>query len=243
MTHPERQDQAVGPVGQSSSRAARMSGPKRRAADSGQQFENVPVEEITYALSAADAAKRLGMTVGSFRSLMSQLNGTDMDLRAASEPGQRARRYDLHRLDEWKAQGMPRPAADTARQDARVVVATAERSGQLWRVAIEETGQEDTARTLRQARDVALSRASDSLGVPPAALSVQVVAALPAAARRDLERAKEMERQAQRIAAESVRLRRQTIRQLRAQGISIDDLAELLDVSRQRVSQLANHAR
>lgn len=205
----------------------------------GPAFENVPVEEITYALSADDAAKRLGMNVGTFRGLMSQLNGTELDLRAPARAGERARQYDLHRLDEWKGQGMPRPAMASPAQDARPVTATAERVGKFWRVMIEDTGQETTADNLRHARELVLALASEALETPAAGLSVQLTPTLPAAAREGLEAARESEREAQRLASEAAQVRRQAVRDLRAQGFSIDDLAELLALSRQRVSQLA----
>lgn len=120
----------------------------------------------------------------------------------------------------------------------RRVTATATRSGGWWAVQVTEVpGAFTQARRLEQIPAMAADAVEMLTG--ERVEEVEVVPILPAAERERVEEWRTISTQAVEIAERAARESRALVAQLRAQGLSVRDVGELLGVSSQRVSQLA----
>ncbi|MBG6184719.1 hypothetical protein IWX65_002697 [Arthrobacter sp. CAN_A214] len=205
-------------------------------------YENVPVE-IDIALTIEEAAQRAGMTVPYFRTLMGKLNGTEDDLRTPVQPGVRARKYDINKVDAWKAAGTPiRKEAirvPQAKPGARQIEATATRQGTRWIVDLPEIGQGTQTENLRNAERMAHTLAVTKLGVALDEVAINLTYTLPETASTKWQQSKDREREAKDIAAQAARLKAETVHDLRDQGYTFQDIGEMLSMSPQRAQQLS----
>lgn len=208
-------------------------------------YENVPAE-IGIALTIEEAAQRAGMTVPYFRTLMGKLNGTEEDLRTAAEPGVRARKYDINKVDAWKKAGNPVPKdairVAQAKPGARTIEATATRQGGRWLVDLPEIGQGTQTENLRNAERMAHTLAVTKLEVAPDEVAINLTYTLPEAASTKWQQAKDREREAKDIAAQATRLKAETVQELRDQGYTLTDIGEMMGMSPQRAQQLAQES-
>lgn len=209
-------------------------------------YENVPAE-IPYALSIEDAAQRVGMKVAYFRTTMTKLNASGRDLRTPAQPGERARKYDIDKLDAWKAERMPVPKDSLripqAKPGAHEITATATRKGSYWLVDLPEIGQGTQTENLRNAHRVSHALAVEKLGVSPDEVNVNLTIVLPADAARKWDEAKSREREAREAAALASSLSREVVRDLKGQGFTFQDIGEVLGISMQRAQQLSQESR
>jgi hypothetical protein len=209
-------------------------------------YENVPVG-IPLALTLEQAAARLDVKASYFRTTMTKLNGTDQDLRSPQQPGERSRKYDVDKLDAWKTAGMPVPKdplrTPQAAPGARVVQATATRKDGSWVVDLPDIGQGTRTENLRNAQRVAHALAADTLGLSLNEVTVNLVIRLPEDAAQKWRDAKTKEREAREAAASASRLSRQVIRDLRNDGLTLEDIGALLGLGLSRVHQLAHESR
>lgn len=209
-------------------------------------YENVPAE-IPIALSLDEAAQRVGMNPAYFRTTMTKLNAGGRDLRTPAQPGERARKYDVDKLDAWKAEGLPVPKdslrVPQAKPGAREIAATATRKGSHWIVDLPEIGQGTQTENLRNAHRVSHALAVEKLGVSSDEVTVNLTIALPADAAQKWDEAKSREREAREAAALASNLSREVVRDLKAQGFTFQDIGEVLGISMQRAQQLGQDAR
>ena len=208
--------------------------------------ENVPAGVHT-ALTLEEAAQRVGMKTAYFRTTMTKLNAGGRDLRTPPKAGERARKYDVDKLDAWKAEGCPIPkdslSIPKAKPGAREVTATATRKGPQWVVELPEIGQGTQTENLRNAHRISHALAVEKLGLAPDEVTVNLTINLPDDAAEKWNQAKEREREAREAAAEASTLSRQVVQDLKAQGLTLQDISELLGLSVQRVHQLNQDAR
>ena len=116
---------------------------------------------------------------------------------------------------------------------------TAQRDGRWWLVRVPEVrGAITQARRLEQVEAMAREVVSLLLDVAPDSFDLDVRPAIPAEVRAELERARDLRRQAERTQAEAATLVRDVARKLREQGLSVADVGTVLGVSFQRASQL-----
>ena len=119
----------------------------------------------------------------------------------------------------------------------RRVTATATRSGGWWAVEVPEVpGAFSQARRLEQIPAMAADAVEMLTGE---LVDVEVVPILPAAERQRIAEWRTISTQAAELAERAARESRALVAQLRAEGLSVRDVGELLGVSSQRVSQLA----
>lgn len=206
-------------------------------------YQNVPLTDTPHALTADEAAKRVGRTPASFRTVMSKLNHSGRDLRTPAQPGERARRYDLDKLDAWVADGMPIPtdtnSIPTPKPDARTIHATATRTGTMWTVTMDEINQGTQTESLRNAHRIAHALAVQKTGLAPDEIIIELTFELPADAAGQWEEAKKKRVEAQEANALATKLSRQVVQDLQAQGCTLLDIGEMLGISPQRAQQLA----
>lgn len=192
-------------------------------------------------LSAIEAAKRAGMSPTYFRQVMSRLNNTSRDLRAPAAPGERARRYDPARLDQWVAAGRP-AEVDEGEGDSpsgRTVRARASRTLTAgWDVEVEDLEAMIVARTLDQARNLVRQRAALSLGVAPEEITIDLEIVLEEPAAQTVREFEEIRAEVKALEERSAALQSQSVRQLRGQGFTMAEIARVLGVSMQRVQQI-----
>lgn len=208
------------------------------------KFENVPLTTEPHALSVEDAAARAGRAVPYFRTLMSKLNRAGRDLRTPAQPGERARRYDLDKLDAWIGEGQPVPEAATSipkpRSDARTIQARATRNTDrnTWTITMDEINQGTETQNLRNARQVAHTLAVERLGVDRDQVTVNLTPELPAAAAERWQQAKAAHDEAAAAASRAATLSRQVVQDLKALECTYQDIGDLLGISHQRAQQL-----
>lgn len=209
-------------------------------------YENVPLTDTPHALTVEQAAERIGRTPAYFRTIMSKLNHGGRDLRTPAQPGERARRYDLDKLDAWVAEGMPVPAETTTvptpRPDARRIKATATRTGTMWTVTMDEINQGTETKDLRNAHRIAHALAVKKTGLAPDEVTIDLTFELPTEAAKKWEEAKAKEAEAKAATVLAAKLSRQVIQDLQAEGCTYQDIGEMLGISYQRAQQLAKSA-
>lgn len=120
------------------------------------------------------------------------------------------------------------------------ITANVQRSGGWWAIEVPEVpGVFTQAKRLEQVADVVADAVSLMLDVPLASIEVTLVPVLPEPLAEDLHSAKEAAADAARAGDAASRAMRKVVAELRNDaGLSVRDVAALLEVSHQRVSQL-----
>ena len=209
-------------------------------------YENTPHADALNALTAEEAAQRVGRSPTYFRVIMSKLNHGGRDLRTPAQPKERARRYDLNKLDAWVADGMPVPTetntVPTPIPDARKINATATLTGNMWTVTLDEINQGTQTGNLRNAHRIVHALAVKKTGLAPDEVTIALTVELPTEAAKQWEEAKTKEAEAKTAATLAAKLSRQVVQDLQAQGCTYQDIGEMLGISHQRAQQLAKSA-
>lgn len=117
--------------------------------------------------------------------------------------------------------------------------ATAHREGKLWVVDVEGVGVTQ-GRNLEQARNMAVDLVVAMREVEPAAVSVDMQVALPGELEVKVEKVKKSRSQLELMQRQVGELGRGVVEGLRSAGLSGKDMAVVLGVSEQRVSQLSS---
>ena len=120
------------------------------------------------------------------------------------------------------------------------VTANVQRSGGWWAIEVPEVpGVFTQAKRLEQVADVVADAVSLMLDVPFVSINVTLVPVLPEPFAEDLHSAKKAAADAARAGDEASLAMRKVVAELRNDaGLSVRDVAALLEVSHQRVSQL-----
>lgn len=121
----------------------------------------------------------------------------------------------------------------------RHIEATGTREGKWWFIDIPELGTATQARNIREIDHMANDLAAIWLDVDPSEVHVNVTIKLPDTVREIWEQAKTKEISARIEEKEAAKLKREAVRALRAEGITLNDVGLLLGLSTQRVHQLA----
>jgi hypothetical protein len=201
-------------------------------------YENTPNPEIDATLTAEEAAKKAGYTVGWFRTAMSKLNKAGNDLRAPARPGERARRYDVDKLNAWIEGGKIIPdGKGNDGDDARTVQGTAKHVNGAWSATL-ETGETATGKTLRALQGNASALAAQGLGLPANQVRVQLDVETPGDAGARWASAAQKNEQGLQLISQATEERHAVIAELRATGgFTQEDIASMLGISQQRVTQ------
>lgn len=120
----------------------------------------------------------------------------------------------------------------------QIVRATAVREGAWWIITLPDLDTVTQARHVRDISPLARDLAALWLDVPVDDVELDLVVEIPGPARSAWEAAKAKEIESRAIAKQGGELAREAVRLLRASDISGADAAELLHVSKQRISQL-----
>ncbi|UCR88346.1 hypothetical protein [Mycetocola spongiae] len=123
---------------------------------------------------------------------------------------------------------------------SRVLSATASRRGRWWQIDIPELNTGGQSPSIREIPEIAAEIAGEYLAVEPCTLEVRTAIELPGAAAGIWAEANQREARGRAEIIEAARLRRDTLRSLAEQGLSQADIARLLRLTPQRVSQLMN---
>ncbi|OMQ14499.1 hypothetical protein A7K94_0216205 [Modestobacter sp. VKM Ac-2676] len=122
------------------------------------------------------------------------------------------------------------------------VTAMCERSGEWWAVRVPEVeGAFTQAKRLDQVPGMVADAVAMLADVPAESVDVrvEVVDVSMRPFREGWARAQDLERQARELQVEAANERRNAVVGLRLQGLSVRDIGQIVDVSPQRVSQLA----
>lgn len=119
------------------------------------------------------------------------------------------------------------------------VTAHASRVGRWWAVEVPEVeGLFTQARRLDQVPAMVADAAALLLGCDPDDVDVAVVATLLPGRQDRVEHVRALQRRATQLQAEAAEASRSLIGELRDEGLTVRDVAQLVGVSPQRVSQL-----
>jgi DNA-directed RNA polymerase specialized sigma subunit len=119
--------------------------------------------------------------------------------------------------------------------------ANVERDGKFWAIHVPEVDRWTQARTVAEIEDMARDLVAIMDDVEPCSFDLDVTITLPPTVEKHLRRAEELERESHRARSEAARESRRAVRALVTDaGLSQSEVARVLHVSKQRVSQLAN---
>lgn len=124
--------------------------------------------------------------------------------------------------------------------EPRVLEATATREGKWWNIAIPELDQVTATKKSSEVQEYANSLAAAVLDVPEADVDVQVVYTLPEAVEADWKAAREETRKAKELTIAAAGHTKTVVLTLREDGYSGRDIAKMLGLTFQRVSQILN---
>lgn len=122
--------------------------------------------------------------------------------------------------------------------DLRVIDATASKEGKWWTIAIPELDQVTATRKMSDVREYATSLAAVVLDVPEACVDVRVSFGLHEAVEAAWQAARDETRTARELTMSAAANTRTVIRTLHDDGCTVREIAVLLDISNQRVSQI-----
>lgn len=208
-------------------------------------YENTPHPDIDATLTAEEAATKAGYTVGWFRTAMSKLNKAGNDLRAPARPGERARRYDVDKLNAWIEGGkiIPDGKGGDDADAAHTIQGTAKHTNGTWTGTL-ESGENVTGKTLRALQANAAALAAQGLDVPANQVRVQLDIETPGEAGERWAEAARKNEEGQRLIAQATEERHAVIAELRATGgFTQEDIATMLGISQQRVTQYLQGAK
>lgn len=118
--------------------------------------------------------------------------------------------------------------------------AQVDRDGRFWRVYVPEVDRVTQARHLREVEEVARDLVEVMDGVESDAFELVVTYRLPTSVETHLARAKELREESDRARAEAAAESRAAVHELVDAGLPLRDIGRLLDLSYQRVHQLAS---
>ncbi len=116
--------------------------------------------------------------------------------------------------------------------------ATAHREGGWWTVEINDVGATQ-GRSVSEAQHMARALVVDLLEVPVEDVDVAIEFELPGEVRDEVDSAREASARAAAEQETAARRTRRAVRSLRRRGLSGNDVAHILGISPQRVSQLS----
>ncbi|MHB8572903.1 MAG: type II toxin-antitoxin system HicB family antitoxin [Candidatus Dormibacteria bacterium] len=127
----------------------------------------------------------------------------------------------------------------------KTYIAKAIRSGEWWAITIPELkGVHSQVRRLNQAEAMGREAIGLYLDVPSDSFDVSVEATLPAAVQADVERAKSVRGQADRLQEEAAGATARAARRLvEGANLTVREAGQILGVSHQRVAQLLHSPR
>lgn len=117
--------------------------------------------------------------------------------------------------------------------------ARVDRDGRFWRVYVPEIDRVTQARHLREVEEMARDLVAVMDDVEPDAFELVVTYRLPTSVEEHLARAKELRQESDRARAEAAAESRAAVHELVDAGLPLRDIGRLLDLSYQRVHQLA----
>lgn len=121
------------------------------------------------------------------------------------------------------------------------ITAVCERSGNWWAISIPEVdGAFTQARRLDRVAHMAADAVALMLNIPIGEVHVTLDVHVAQDSVKEWAEARRLEAQARQLQDEAAARARSSVAALRADGLSVRDIGTLLDVSSQRVSQLAN---
>lgn len=126
----------------------------------------------------------------------------------------------------------PRTAA------VRTVEATATKDGRWWRITIPELDQATATKRRSEVQDYAENLAAAALEGDAAAIRVVVSYPLPAGVREDWAQARQDQARARELTVSAAAATKAVVRTLHGSGYSGSDIAAMLGLSVQRISQL-----
>jgi predicted RNase H-like HicB family nuclease len=116
----------------------------------------------------------------------------------------------------------------------------AQRDGRWWVLSVPDVpGALSQVRSLADAKDWIREAIAAVVNVDPDSFDIELDVELPTLS-RDVRTVRRAVSDAERAQREAAALSRQLVAELRAAGVTVVDTAALLDISPQRVSQLAN---
>lgn len=118
--------------------------------------------------------------------------------------------------------------------------ATARREGKWWVIEIPELGQTTQARNVAEIQEMATDLAAIIRNVDPSEVQVTVSIQAPELPEDSWREAREKTQRAQELAKEAAVASRVVVTSLRSSGYTMRDIAAILGLSHQRVSQLAH---
>lgn len=122
----------------------------------------------------------------------------------------------------------------------RTLEATAAKEGKWWNITIAEIDQVTATKRLAEVQEYADSLAAAVLDVPETDVDVHVVYTLPEAVAAEWAAAREETRKAKELTIAAAARTKTVVQNLAAEGYSHRDIAKVLGVAFQRVSQILN---
>lgn len=123
----------------------------------------------------------------------------------------------------------------------REVEATASKDGKWWTITIDELDQTAGTKKLSDVEETAARLAATALEVAPEDLDVQVSYPVPEAVAQDWDAARAETRQAKELTIAAAAHTRTVVHQLHQDGYTGREIAKVLGMTFQRVSQILNH--
>lgn len=120
--------------------------------------------------------------------------------------------------------------------------ATVTRDAPWWTIRFDGEAIYSQASMLRKVRATALEAAALHFDCEPEDIDLTLEIKLPAEIDAQWQKSRDLEKESRVAAREAARLARQSVADLASDGLSATDIAELLGLSRQRVSQLLHSA-
>ncbi|MUK01626.1 hypothetical protein GM708_06605 [Vibrio cholerae] len=117
--------------------------------------------------------------------------------------------------------------------------AIARREGKWWVIEIPKLGQTTQARTVAEIKEMATDLAAVMQDVDRSEVRVNITVNTPELPETTWQEAREKTLQAQQLTREAAAASREVVSSLRASGYTLRDIAAILGMSHQRVSQLA----
>ncbi len=114
------------------------------------------------------------------------------------------------------------------------------RDGRFWLIHVPELNRHTQARHLREITTMARDLVSVMTGETPDSIELDVHISRPAGVDEHLARAAKLREESQRAQAAAAAELRQAARELKAAGMPLRDIGQLLDVSYQRAHQLVS---
>lgn len=123
---------------------------------------------------------------------------------------------------------------------SQTFVVEATRSRRWWVLECTEAPSVSQCRTLAEAADEMRPLIADRAGLAEDEVEIDVRVIVPEVIQGALSEVERLREESRRANAEAAARSRQVVVELRAEGLTLDDIGRILGVSKGRVSQLAN---